>query len=127
MATTNPPAIVAIIEDDPRVRKALGRLLFAAGFDPAMFESAEAYLDAAPEALCLVVDVKLPGMSGLDLQHRLSVRGDAPPIIVVTASHEEAIRDRAQRNGCAAFYWKPIDGSVLTGMIATLVDTDLQP
>ena len=114
--------IVAVVEDDAPSRKALGRLLQAAGFEPSLFESAEAYIDAAPASLCVVVDVRLPGMSGVELQERLCATGTAPPIIVTTASREAAIQEHAQRNGCAAFFWKPVDGHLLTATIASLAN-----
>ena len=94
----------------------------AGGFEPALFESAEAYIDASPNPLCIVVDVGLPGMSGIELQQRLRDAGTAPPIIVTTANHEEAIRERAQQNGCAGFFWKPVDGLALIATIAALAD-----
>jgi len=113
---------VAVVEDDAALRKALGRLLNAAGFEPALFESAEAYLDASPAPLCIIVDVSLPGLSGLELQERLRAAGTAPPIIVITAHHDPAIRERAQRNGCAGFFLKPVDGDTLIATIESLAD-----
>jgi FixJ family two-component response regulator len=120
MEESNPPVVVAVIEDDPPSRIALGRLLRAAGFEPALFESAEAYIAAAPTATCIVVDVQLPGMSGIELQQRLRAAGGAPPVIVTTCRREDAIRDRAQQNGCVAFFRKPIDGNALAATITTL-------
>ena len=103
-------------------RIALGRLIRAAGFEPALFDSAEAYLDASLAPTCIVVDVRLPGMSGIELQQRLRAADSAPPIIVTTSSHETVIRERAQQNGCAAFFRKPVDGNVLTATIALLAN-----
>jgi FixJ family two-component response regulator len=114
------PLLVAVVEDDAPSRKALGRLLQASGFEPALFESAEDYIEAAPKPACMIVDVQLPGMSGIELQQHLRAAGPAPPIIMVTASREGIIRDRAQRSGCAAFFWKPVDGLTLTAAIASL-------
>jgi len=122
MSSPKPPSVVAVVEDDAPARKALGRLLIAGGFEPALFESAEAYIDASPNPLCLVVDVGLPGMSGIELQQRLCDAGTAPPIIVTTANHEAVIRERAQQNGCAGFFWKPVDGLALIATIAALAD-----
>lgn len=122
--TAKPPVVVAVVEDDGPSRTALGRLLRAAGFEPALFESAEAYIDAAPAPppTCIVVDVYLPGMSGIELQQRLRAAGSAPPIIVTTSSHEAGMKERAEENGCAAFFWKPVDGNVLTATIASLAN-----
>ena len=87
---------MAVVEDDAPARNALGRLLQAVGFEPALFESAEAYIDASPAPLCVVVDVQLPGMSGIELQDRLRAAGTAPPIIVTTANREPTVRERAR-------------------------------
>ena len=122
MSSSKAPSVVAVVEDDAPARKALGRLLVAGGFEPALFESAEAYIDASPEPLCIVVDVGLPGMSGIELQQRLRDAGTAPPIIVTTANHEEATRERAEQNGCAGFFWKPVDGHALIATITALAD-----
>ena len=61
-------------------------------------------------------------MSGIELQQRLRAAGPAPPIIVTTSRHEEVIRERAQQNGCAAFFWKPVDGHTLSATIASLAN-----
>ena len=113
--------VVAVVEDDAPSRTALSRLLRAAGFESALFGSAEAYIDAALAPTCIVVDVQLPGMSGLELQQRLRAPG-SPPIIVTTSSRETVIQERAQQNGCAAFFWKPVDGNTLTATIASLAN-----
>ena len=113
--------VVAVVEDDAPSRTALSRLLRAAGFESALFGSAEAYIDAALAPTCIVVDVQLPGMSGLELQQRLRAAG-SPPIIVTTSSRETVIQERAQQNGCAAFFWKPVDGNTLTATIASLAN-----
>ena len=122
MGTSMLAHVVAVVEDDAAARKALGRLLWAWGFEPALFESAEAYLDASPDPLCIVVDVGLPGMSGIELQQRLRAAGTAPPIIMTTASHEVTVRRRAEQNGCAGFFWKPVDGSTMIATIKSLAD-----
>ena len=120
MISSQPPLVVAVVEDDAPARKALGRMLQAGGFEPALFESAEAYIDASPAALCIVLDVQLPGMSGIELQSRLRAAGTAPPIIVTTASRDVALRERAERNGCTRFFLKPVDGPALIATIASL-------
>ena len=122
MTTSMAPKVIAVVEDDAAVRTALGRLLGAAGFEPALFESAEAYLEASPAARCIVLDVRLLGMSGIELQQRLKAATTAPPIIVTTASHEAVIRARAEQNGCAGFFWKPVDGNTLIATITSLTD-----
>src|SRR4051812_516698 len=92
--------VVAVVEDDTPSRVALGRLLRAGGFDAVLYESAEALMAAPPERtpLCLVVDVHLTGMSGIDLQARLRDAGSSVPVIVTTANREAAVQDRAKAN-----------------------------
>ena len=114
--------LVAVVEDDAPSRAAMGRVLQAGGFEPALFDSAEAFLEAspAPAPLCLIVDVHLTGMSGIDLQKRLRETGVAPPIIITTGDREDWVRIRAQQNGCAAFLQKPFDSATLLGLIASV-------
>src|SRR6188472_1909098 len=114
MGASTPPVVVAVVEDDPPSGIALGRLLRAAGFETALFESAEAYIDASPTPACIVVDMQLPGMSGIELQQRLRAAGTLAPIIVTTASDEATIRERAQQNGCAGFFLKPVHARALS-------------
>lgn len=119
--------LVAVVEDDPSCRTALGRLLRAEGFETALFDSAEAYMNAPPATpLCVIVDVHLPGISGIELQQRLRDTGHAPPIIVTTGTREGIIRVRAEQNGCVGFFWKPFDGSALLSTIAAIAD-DTEP
>jgi FixJ family two-component response regulator len=114
------PSIVAVVEDDASLRKALGRLLLAAEFEPHLFETAEAYLEASLSPRCIVMDVRLPGMSGLDLQETLIAAGNATPVIVITASHDAEIRERAHRNGCFGFFLKPVDGNTLIATVESV-------
>ena len=122
MGPSKRPVVVAVVQDDAPSRTALGRLLRAAGFEAVFFESAEAYVAASAAPTCIIIDVHLPGMSGIELQQRLRTTGPAPPIIVTTSSHETLIKERAQQNGCAAFFWKPVDGDVLTATIMSLAN-----
>ncbi len=116
------PSVVAVVEDDESYRTALGRLLRAQGFEPALFETAEAYIDhpPTPTPVCVIVDVQLPGLSGIDLQQRLRGEHDAPPVIVTTGNREGRLRERAERNGCAAFFFKPVDSGALVAAVAAL-------
>lgn len=115
-----PPPLVAVVEDDDALRKALGRLIRAAGFEPVLFESAEAYLKASPAPLCIVVDVTLEGMSGLDLQDRLRASGARLPTIMLTGGDDTDIRQRAEQAGCIGFFQKPLDGNTLIATIQAL-------
>jgi FixJ family two-component response regulator len=121
MVGSKTPAVVAVVEDDAGLRKAIGRLLRAARFAPLLFDSAEAYLEASlPSLLCIVMDVRLPGMSGLDLQEKLRAAGNAPPILIITASHQAAVRERAEKNLCSGFFLKPFDGQALIDAITLI-------
>ena len=114
--------LVAVVEDDDNARTALGRLLDAAGFEHALFESAETFLAEKRDRgwTCLIVDVHLPGMSGIDLQHTLRCEGSTAPIIVITARDTSAIRERAHEAGCAAFLTKPFRGDTLLALLDSL-------
>jgi FixJ family two-component response regulator len=122
MSAAEQPPIVVVIEDDDGTRAALGRLLRAGGFEPALFDSAETFiasrLDRAP--LCLIVDVHLTGMSGLDLQDRLRRQRSQIAIIVTTADRRQVIRQRAQNAGCAAFLSKPLTGDAVLSVLASI-------
>ena len=117
------PALVAVVEDDQIARAALGRLLHVGGFEPALFDSAEAFISSRPNPAlrCLIVDVRLTGMSGLDLQMRLRSEGFAVPVIVITGDRTDAIRERAEQAGCSAFLWKPFDGETILPLLASIV------
>lgn len=123
MVDDETPALIAVVEDDAPYRVAIGRLLRAGGFEPALFHSAEAFIDTPPARtpLCLILDVNLGGMSGIDLQRLLRKRGSAVPIIVTTGRREDAIRDRAEAAGCTAFLWKPFPATTLLALIDSIV------
>ena len=117
-----PPALVGVIEDDDVMRMSLGRLLDAGGFETALFDSAEAYMATLPSRapLCLIVDVHLSGMSGIDLQIRLRHAGSHIPIIITTGERHETIRERAEQEGCLAFFWKPVSADALLELLGSL-------
>jgi FixJ family two-component response regulator len=106
---------IAIVDDDASVRKALRRLLRSAGWHVEVFGSAEEFLQAAdqPEAGCLILDVHLPGMCGLELQARLQAAGRCVPVVFITAYGDEQTRAQALRAGALAFLEKPFEEQVL--------------
>lgn len=106
---------IVVVEDDPGMRKALERLLRAAGFLAVLFPSAEALLDtdAAGFASCIVLDIQLSGLSGFDLRRRLTALGDPPPVIFITAHDEQSPRDEADGLGCVAYFRKPVEAAAL--------------
>lgn len=78
-----------------------------------------------PAAACVIVDVQLPGMSGIELQRRLRDDGVTTPVIVTTGAQEIGIRTRAEQNGCAGFFWKPVDSDALLEAIASVTGQPL--
>ena len=105
-----PKIDVAVIEDDASVREATKRLLRLLGYAAASFGSAEDFLNSGRvrDTACLISDVHLPGMSGVELQSRLLLDGHRMPIIFITAFPEEAIRTRVLRDGALGYLSKPL-------------------
>jgi FixJ family two-component response regulator len=109
-------AIVAVVEDEPNVRKAIVVLLRAYGFHPKAFASAEEFLardSCEEEPACLVLDISLGGISGIDLQHRLTAKASAVPVIIITAAGDEITKRRAEGAGCIAYLRKPFPADLL--------------
>jgi len=111
--------IVSIVDDDASVRAAMASLVRSLGFDALAFDSAEEFLRSprVDDSACLITDVQMPGMSGLDLQNRLIALGRRIPIIFITAFPEPAIRSRAEAGGALAFLEKPWSGSALIQLL----------
>lgn len=118
VAQTRP--IIAVIDDDESVRVALRRLIRSAGLDASVFTSAEDYLASAVQrrADCLILDVCMPGMSGLELQRRLSATGRYPPVVFITAHEDEPARRAALEAGAVGFLSKPFDDALLLDALA---------
>ena len=121
---TSPTPIVFVVDDDVSVREALELLIRTAGWQPETYASAEAFL-ARPPALvpgCLVLDVSLPDLSGLDLQTRIGAdRGDMP-IIFITGHGDVPMTVRAMKAGAVEFLTKPFGDDVLLGAIASAIE-----
>jgi FixJ family two-component response regulator len=111
--------IVAVVDDDPSMLKALVRLLTAFGFEPAAYASAEAFWECPTvnAAACAVVDINLPGMSGIELRRRLKERDSTLPVIFMTAADDEQNRIAATAAGCAAYLLKPFPARTLIDAI----------
>jgi FixJ family two-component response regulator len=103
--------VICIIDDDPSVREAMEGLVRSLGYSSATFSSAEEYLqsDHVGDSSCLIVDLRMPGMSGADLQDLLIADGCETPIIFMTASRDEGVRRRVLNAGALGFLRKPID------------------
>ena len=124
MADQQSSAHVAVIEDDYLERGALGRVLEAGGFEPVLFESAETFMASRRHQAwrCLIVDVNLGGMSGIDLQRALHDEGSEVPIIVTTGSRSDVLRERAEQAGCIAFLWKPFSADAILALLGSVAD-----
>ena len=111
--------LVAIVDDDALFRRAIERLVRSAGFRVEAFGSAEDFLERGDLdwTACTILDLKLPGMSGLDLQHRLATRPRPMPIVFVSAHDDAVARATALRAGAIAFLRKPFDDGALLGAL----------
>jgi FixJ family two-component response regulator len=107
--------LVAIVDDDDSIRGALEGLLKAVGLASRAFSSAEEYLKSGDqrETACLIADIRMPGMSGLELQARLNAEHCRIPTIFITAHGDEKMRMQALRAGAVEFLAKPFDDEVL--------------
>jgi FixJ family two-component response regulator len=115
MAVQAEERLVAVIDDDELMRNALRGLLKAAGYPARVFASAEEFLNSSlkPQTACLIVDVRMPGMSGLELQARLKQDRYAIPTIFITAHGDTKMKMEALRAGAVEFLTKPFDNAVL--------------
>jgi len=103
---------VAVVDDDEGICRSFGRLLRAAGLQPVTYGSAESFLADTkhPQFGCLVLDIQLGDMSGIELAQKLSVTGERTPIIFITAQHDPEARRAADALGCAAYFQKTDSG-----------------
>ena len=115
--------IVAVVENDLAMLKALGRLLRASGYLAQLYSSAELYLQrtGCADAACLILDIDLGGLSGIELQQMLVGAGTAPPIVFVTSQTDDRFEASAQRLGCLAYLRKPFDSRDLLQVLRQAV------
>ena len=115
---------VLVVDDDASMREAIERLLDAAGFEYGAYDSAEALLasDGHGNASCIVSDLRLPAMSGLDLLAELRARGDGTPLILITAHDTPGLADEAMNRGAADYLAKPFRGTALLEAIGKVAD-----
>lgn len=113
--------VIAIIDDDRSVRVATESLVLSLGYIVRTYASAEEFLHSpsTEDVACLVVDVHLSGMNGVELQGQLERQGRGTPIIFITAFPDERVKARAIRHGAAGFLTKPFDGNVLVKCLET--------
>jgi FixJ family two-component response regulator len=107
--------VIAIIEDDASVRTATQSLVRSLGFAACTFACAEEFMQSPRlnDASCVIADVQMPGMSGVELQTLLIAEGCHTPFIFMTAFHDEGVRARAMKAGAICFLSKPVDGQIL--------------
>jgi FixJ family two-component response regulator len=120
---THPTYLVSIIDDDTAVRSSLGNLLQSAGLIAESFASAEEFLSSgkADKRCCLILDVQLPQMNGIELQGLLLRNCNAVPIIFITAHTDNDLRVQALRDGALDFFHKPFDAEALLAAVQTAV------
>ena len=111
--------LVYVIDDDKSVRRAFQLLFQSADFDVQAFSSAEEFLEGASlsDDSCIILDMRMPGMTGLDLQKELASRKIKIPVIVVSAHDDASIRGLAHEFGAVAFFKKPVDDQALIDAI----------
>ena len=122
--------MIAIVDDDESIRDSTKTLLRSAGYQVATFESAEAFLEsgAIAETECIILDVRMPGMSGLELQRRLNASDAGIPIVFVTAHDDASSRRSAIQAGAVDFLTKPFEAKTLIAAIQTaLARRDVGP
>ena len=119
--------LIAVVDDDEAIREAIQSLLRSVGFRAAVFASAEDFCHAGPlqATACLIVDVRMPRMSGLELQRQLAMADCPIPLIFITAQSDEATRARALRAGAVAFLDKPFSDEVLLRAVQAALQSSL--
>jgi FixJ family two-component response regulator len=107
--------LISVLDDDESIRRTTALLVESFGFRAAAFESAESFLmsDQLQDTSCLIVDIQMPGMDGLQLQNHLAATGCGIPIIFITAYDSKDCRQRAMQAGAAAFLGKPFSDEQL--------------
>jgi FixJ family two-component response regulator len=106
--------IVAVVDDDPRVRESLESLIESAGLTARVFSLARDFLlDGLTKTDCLITDVRMPELDGLELQQHLQLRRPEMPVIFITGHHEDEVERRAFAQGAVSFIHKPFDAEEL--------------
>jgi FixJ family two-component response regulator len=125
MVTQAKTKIVAIVDDDELMRSALQGLLKAVGLPAQVFASAEEFLSSGllRQTACLIADIRMPGMSGLELQAKLNAERCCIPTIFITAHGDSKMRMQALRAGAAEFLTKPFDDEVLLENVRAAMET----
>jgi FixJ family two-component response regulator len=125
MASQGKPKLVAIVDDDDLIRSALQGLLKAVGLPARAFASAEDFLSSGQQhqTACLIADIRMPGISGLDLQAKLNAEHCRIPTIFITAHGDEKMRMQALRAGAVEFMAKPFDDEALLESVRAALES----
>jgi FixJ family two-component response regulator len=124
MKIEHPPSLLAILDDDKSVQSALQDLIESEGMSTLCFDSAEQFLDsgARHQASCLIADIGMPGMSGIELQARLKVERCGIPIIFITARGDIPLAVNAMKEGASDFFTKPFEGRAFLAALEHVLD-----
>lgn len=117
-----PNKVVFVVDDDPAMLRSIGRLLRQVGYDCFLFQSAEAFAnhDDFGNAACIVLDINLGDVSGIDLRHRLKAVNESVPVIYITGNDKPAVREAALQSGCLAYLTKPFPARSLIEQLESL-------
>jgi FixJ family two-component response regulator len=117
--------IVAAVDDDFRIRESMASLLESAGYAPVVFSSAEAFLESGTlaAATCVITDVRMPGMDGIELQRRIRRERPALPVILISAHYDAEVRRTAIDEGAVDVLYKPFDATNLLKIIQSAVSS----
>lgn len=115
--------IVAAVDDDFRIRESIASLLESAGYAAMVFSSAEEFLGSGTlaAAACVITDVRMPGMDGIELQRRIRLERPALPVILISAHYNAEVRETAIHQGAIDFLYKPFDATDLLKMVQSAV------
>ena len=118
--------IIAAVDDDFRIRESIASLLESAGYAPLVFSSAEEFLQSGSltTATCVITDVRMSGMDGVELQRRIKLERPTLPVILISAHHDAAVRQTAIDEGAVDVLYKPFDGGNLLAIIQSVLLTN---
>jgi FixJ family two-component response regulator len=121
--------VVFVVDDDDSVRRSLGRLIRSEGFEARLFETSEEFLAAIipTRHACVVLDISMRSISGIEVQKRLNERGLRMPVIIVSARDDDLTRSRAKQCGAKFFFRKPVDERALIDAIDWAANSDADP
>jgi FixJ family two-component response regulator len=129
MANAAHALVVYIVDDDPSVRTGLSRLMRSAGHLPTAFESGEAFMSSAnlAQGACVILDISMPGLSGLQVQEQMISRAIAIPVIALSAREDDETRRLARSLGTRLFLRKPVDDQALLDAIDWVTNNEARP